>query len=112
MRKKVTKKKKKKLQDSEKNAYLQTILKAPVTFQKAWLKTVGGVARTRCLLPIHFCGIRALKTSKLKMRKKVTKSDFRLLRKPHAYLQTILKAHMKFQKDTLLYIKTLKKSRG
>ena len=25
-------------------AYLQTILKAPVKFEKDWLKTVGGVA--------------------------------------------------------------------
>ena len=28
-------------------AYLQTILKAPVKFQKDWPKTVGGVAGTR-----------------------------------------------------------------
>ena len=25
-------------------------------------KTVGGVARTRCILPIHFCGIKAIKS--------------------------------------------------
>ena len=28
-------------------AYLQTILKAPVKFEKDWPKTVGGVAGTR-----------------------------------------------------------------
>ena len=52
------------------HAYLQTILKAPVKFQKDWPKTVGGVEGTRYLLPIHFCSIRAQKMSKLKMRKK------------------------------------------
>ena len=57
-------------------AYLQTILKAPVKFEKDWPKTVGGVARTRYILPIHF----------------------RILKK-HAYLQTILKAPVKFEND-------------
>ena len=52
------------------HAYLQTILKASVKFQKDWPKTVGGVEGTRYLLPIHFCSIRAQKMSKLKMRKK------------------------------------------
>ena len=33
------------------------------------------------------------------MRKKVIKNYFRILNKPHAYLQAILKAHVKFQKD-------------
>ena len=49
------------------NAYLQTILKAPVKFEKA--KTVGGVVGRRYILPIHFCSIRARKKSKLKMKK-------------------------------------------
>ena len=31
--------------------------------------------------------------------KKVIKNKFRILKKPHAYLQTILKAPVKFQKD-------------
>ena len=51
-------------------AYLQTILKASVKFQKDWPKTVGGVEGKRYLLPIHFCSIRAQKMSTLKMRKK------------------------------------------
>ena len=50
-------------------AYLQTILKAPVKFEKDWPKTVGGVAGRRYILPIHFCSIRARKKSKLKMQK-------------------------------------------
>ena len=46
------------------HAYLQTILKAPVKFQKDWLKTVVGVTGTRYLLPIRFCSIRTQKMSK------------------------------------------------
>ena len=80
-------------------AYLQAILKAYVKFQKDRPKTVGGVKGTRYLLPIHFCNIRTQKMSKLKLRKKVIKHYFRILKNPHAYLQAILKAHVKFQKD-------------
>ena len=50
-------------------AYFQTILKAPVKFEKDWLKTVGGVAGRGYILLIHFCSIRARKKSKLKMQK-------------------------------------------
>ena len=60
---------------------------------------MGGLKGTRYLLPIHFCSIRTQKMSKLKMQKKVIKHYFRILEKPHAYLQAILKAHVKFQKD-------------
>ena len=81
------------------HAYLQTILKALVKFKKDWPKTVGGVEGTRYLLPIHFCSIRAQKMSKLKIRKKVIKNNFRILKKPHANLQTIAKAPVKFQKE-------------
>ena len=51
-------------------AYLQTILKTTVKFQKDLPKTVGGVADTRYILHIHICSIRARKMSKLKMQKK------------------------------------------
>ena len=51
-------------------AYLQTILKTTVKFQKDSPKTVGGVADTRYILHIHICSIWARKMSKLKMRKK------------------------------------------
>ena len=81
------------------HAYLQTILKAPVKFQKDWLKTVVGVTGTRYLLPIRFCSIRTQKKSKLKMRKKWEKIISGFWKKTHAYLQAILKAHVKFQKD-------------
>ena len=80
-------------------AYLQTILKAPVKFQKDRLKTVVGVMGTRYLLPIRFCNIRTQKMS-VKNAEKVIKNYFRILKKKtNAYLQAILKAHVKFQKD-------------
>ena len=60
---------------------------------------MGGVNGTRYLLLIHFCNIRTQKMSKLKMQKKVIKYYFWILKNPHAYLQAILKAHVKFQKD-------------
>ena len=69
-------------------AYLQTILKVPVKFEKDWPKTVGGVAG-RVVLPIHFCSIRAQKKS-VKNEKNVIKNNFRILKKQYAYLQTIL----------------------
>ena len=80
-------------------AYLQTILKAPVKFEKDWPKTVGRVAGRRYILPIHFCSIRARKKSKLKMKKNVIKNNFRIRKKHYAYLPTILKAPVKFEKD-------------
>ena len=80
------------------HAYLQAILKAHVKFQKDRPKTVGGVKGTRYLLPIHFCSIRTQKMS-VKNAEKVIKNYFRILKKPHAYLQAILKAHVKFQND-------------
>ena len=58
-----------------------------------------GVTGSRYLLPICFCSIRTQKMSKLKMQEKVVKNYFRILKKPHAYLQAILKALVKFQKD-------------
>ena len=80
------------------HAYFQTILKAPVKFQKDRPKTVGGVTGTRYLLPIYSCSIRTQKIS-VKNAEKVIKNYFRILKKTHAYLQAILKAHVKFQKD-------------
>ena len=52
--------------------YFQTIVKASVRFQMDRTKTVGGVTRTKSIPPIHSCGIRPRKESKLKMQK-VTK---------------------------------------
>ena len=57
-----------------------------------------GVTGSRYLLPISFCSIRTQKMS-VKNAEKVVKNYFRILKKPHAYLQAILKALVKFQKD-------------
>ena len=70
-----------------------------VKFQKDRPENVGGVAHTRYILPIHFCSIRYRKKSKLKMKKNVIKNNFRILKKQYAYLQTILKTPVKFEKD-------------
>ena len=53
----------------------------------------------RYILPIHLCSIRARKKSKLKNAKNVIKNNFRILKKQYAYLQTILKVCVKYQKD-------------
>ena len=58
-----------------------------------------GVTGTRYLLPLRFCSIRTQKMSKLKCGKSNKKSFQDSEKKTHAYLQTILKAHVKFQKD-------------
>ena len=91
------------------HVYLQTIFKAPVKFQKDRPKTVGEVKGTRYLLTIDFSNIRTQKMSKFKMRKIVIKINFRILKKPHPYLQTILKAPVKFQNDRT---KTVEELRG
>ena len=54
---------------------------------------------TRYILPIHFCSIRAQKKSKKNEKKNVIKNNFRILKKQYAYLQTILKVPVKFEKD-------------
>ena len=59
---------------------------------------MGGVKGTRYILPLHFCNIRTKKMS-VKNAEKVIKNYFRILKNPNAYLQAILKAHVKFQKD-------------
>ena len=59
------------------HAFSQSILKRPVNFYKDHPKTVGGAARTRCIFPIHFCGIRALKKALVKNAKKKPKAPIK-----------------------------------
>ena len=40
------------------HAYFKTIIEILAKFQNDWLTSVGGVALTRYLPPIHFCCIR------------------------------------------------------
>ena len=55
---------------SKPHAYLQTMTKTSVKFQKNWYKTVGGVAPTRYPLSIHFVIDNAGKMAKFILRKK------------------------------------------
>ena len=55
---------------SKPHAYLQTMSKTPVKFQKNQYKTVGGDAHTRYPLSIHFDSKNARKMAKLNLWKK------------------------------------------
>ena len=55
---------------SKPHAYLQTMYKTPVKFQKNQYKTVGGDAHTRYPLSIHFDSKNARKMAKFNWRKK------------------------------------------
>ena len=55
---------------SKPHAYLQTMSKTPVKFQKNQYKTVGGDAHTRYPLSIHFDSKNARKMAKFNLRKK------------------------------------------
>ena len=52
------------------HAYLQTMTKTPVNFQKNRYRTVGGVAPTRYPLSIHFVIDNARKEANFNLRKK------------------------------------------
>ena len=54
---------------SKPNAYLQTMTKTTVKFQKNRYKTVGEVAPTRYFLSIHIVKDNARKMTKFKFRK-------------------------------------------
>ena len=55
---------------SKPHAYLQTMSKTHVKFQKNQYKTVGGDAHTRYPLSIHFHSKNARKMAKFNLRKK------------------------------------------
>ena len=83
---------------SKSNAYLQSMVKTSVKFQKNLNITVGGVACTRYPLFIHF-HCQSEKMTKLKVQKKVSKINLRIISKPHAHLQSMVKTSVKFQKN-------------
>ena len=56
-----------------KYAYLQTILKAPVKFEKDWPKTLGGVAGTRM--------VGALTDGQIRAREKSVKNAKNVIKK-------------------------------
>ena len=54
---------------------------------------------TRYPLSIHFDSKNVRKMAKFNWRKKVLKNNLRNISKPHAYLQTMYKTPVKFQKN-------------
>ena len=83
---------------SKPHAYLQTMSKTPVKFQKNQYKTVGGDAHTRYPLSIHF-DRKTPKNDYVQIAEKVTKNNLRIISKIHAYLQTMTKTSVKFRKN-------------
>ena len=84
---------------SKPHAHLQSMMKTSVKFQNNRNKTVGGVAHTRYPLSIHFHYQNARKMTKFKLQKKVSKINLRIISKPHAHLQSMMKTSVKFQKN-------------
>ena len=80
-------------------AYLQSIIKTFVKFQKNQNKIVGGVAHTRYPLSIHFHCQNDRKMTKFKLQTKVIKINLSIISKPHAYLKSLVKAYVKFQNN-------------
>ena len=83
---------------SKPHAYLQTMSKTAVKFQKNRYKIVGD-AHTRYPLSIHFDSKNARKMTKFKLAEKVMKNNLRIISKPHADLQTMFKSLVKFQRN-------------
>ena len=75
------------------------MVKTYVKFQKNPNITVGEVVCTRDPLSIHFHCVNVEKVSKLKLRKKVSKINLRIISEPHANLQSMVKTSVKYQKN-------------
>ena len=84
---------------SKPHAYLQTIFKSLVKFQRHRHKTVGGVALTIYPLSIHFDSKNAKKNDLSSNCGKSDKNNLRIISKPPAYLQTMTKTSVKFRKN-------------
>ena len=78
--------------------YNQNKNKTPVKFQKNQYKTVKGDAHTRYPLSIYFDSKNARKWLS-SISGKSYKNNLRIISKPHAYLQTMYKTPVKFQKN-------------
>ena len=76
-----------------------------VKFEKNRNNTVGGVAHTRYPLYIHFHCQNARKMTKYKIakkkseKKKKKKKNLRIISKPHAYLQSMVKTSINSEKN-------------
>ena len=85
----------------ESHAYLQNILNVHVKFQKDRLKTVEGVARTMCILPIHFFNIKVLigYIINAKKKQKIIPRFQKLTN--HIFKPSLQHTPVKFQNDRL-----------
>ena len=77
-------------------AHLQSMVKTSVKFQMNRNKTVGGVVHTRYPQSNHFQYLNARKMTKFKLRKKC-QINLRIISKPHAHLQSMMKTSVRFQ---------------
>ena len=80
------------------HAYLVTMFKTPVKFQKNRYKTVGEDAHTRYPLSIHLI-IKMPEKCLSSTCGKMIKNILRIISKPYAYLKTMYKTPVKFQKN-------------
>ena len=82
---------------SKAHAYLQSII-CKVS-KESESKTEGGVAHTRHPLSIHFHCQNTEKRLSSICKKKVSKINLRIISKPHAHLQCMMKTSVKFQNN-------------
>ena len=75
------------------------MIKTSIKLQKNQNKTVGGLACSRFPPSIHFHCQNVQKMTKLKLQKKVSKINLRIISKSHAHLQSMVKTYEKFQKN-------------
>ena len=75
------------------------MVKTSEKFQKNWNKTVG-VAHIRYPLSIHFHCQNARKMTKFKLQNQSrSKNNLKIIYKPHAHLQSMVKTSVTFQKN-------------
>ena len=70
---------------SKQYAHLQAMTSTPVKFQRNQIKTVVGVAYTRCIVSVFF----SQKNDRVHFVKKVTKNNLRIISKQYAHSRTI-----------------------
>ena len=81
---------------SKPHAYLQTMYKSLVKFQRNQHKTVGEL-RTHGTHYLFTLIVKTPKNGLVQTAEKVAKNNLRVISKPHAYLQTMTKTSEKFQ---------------
>ena len=84
---------------SKPHAYFQTMTKTPMKFRKNWYKN----CRRSCahkVPPVHsLCYRQCQKNGSVQLAKESDTNNLRIISKPHAYLHTMTKTLVKFQKN-------------